>query len=169
MRRATDRILSAVEIASMTVALTCLFLIMASITADAFGRYFLSAPIVGQYEFTALYLMVIMTFMGLSRTQALGGHVSITVLAELLAALPWRLPARFSALVAAAAWGLVAVLSGEEALARIAARTTTFGAVQFPTYLSYCWVPIGTGILTLRLIHQAIWPVHDGTELQDYE
>lgn len=169
MRKTTDRILSAIEKTAMAIALTCLALIMFSITADAFGRYFLNAPVRGQYEFTSLYLMVIFTFMGLSRTQALGGHISITVLATLLAGVPWQLPARIAALIAAGAWGLVAVLTGEEALARIAARTTTFGAVQFPTYLSYCWVPLGTGILALRLLHQTIWPIYDGTEVQDYE
>ena len=159
MRKATDRILSAIEIAGMSLALLTLFLIMISITADAFGRYFLHTPITGQYEFTALYLMVIMTFMGLSRTQALGGHIAISILSPVLSRLPFQLAARLTSLLCLIAFGLMTWLTGDEALSRIAARTTTFGAVQFPTYLSYCWVPIGVGILTLRLFHQVIWPV----------
>lgn len=169
MKRITDRILSAVEIACMSLALLTLFLIMMSITVDAFGRYFLNAPLKGQYEFTALYLMVILTFMGLSRTQSLGGHVAISVMEPILEKIPFRLVARAVSLASAIAFALVTWLTGEEALARIAARTTTFGAVQFPTYLSYCWVPLGTGILTLRLLHQAIWPLPPQAKQADYE
>lgn len=169
MRQATDRILSGIEIAGMSLALLTLFLIMASITADAFGRYFLHTPITGQYEFTALYLMVIMTFMGLSRTQALGGHIAISILSPVLSRLPFQIAARLTSLLCLIAFGLMTWLTGEEALSRIAARTTTFGAVQFPTYLSYCWVPIGVGILSLRLLHQTIWPVAHKGESADYE
>lgn len=169
MRKATDRILSAIEIAGMSLALLTLFLIMISITADAFGRYFLHTPITGQYEFTALYLMVIMTFMGLARTQALGGHIAISIMAPTLSKLPFRIAARLTSLLCLIAFGLMTWLTGEEALSRIAARTTTFGAVQFPTYLSYCWVPIGVGILSLRLLHQTIWPVAYEGQSADYE
>ncbi|MCI5074144.1 TRAP transporter small permease [Oricola sp.] len=169
MRKATDRILSAIEIAGMSLALLTLFLIMISITADAFGRYFLHTPITGQYEFTALYLMVIMTFMGLARTQALGGHIAISIMAPTLNKLPFRIAARLTSLLCLIAFGLMTWLTGEEALSRIAARTTTFGAVQFPTYLSYCWVPIGVGILSLRLLHQTIWPVAYEGQSADYE
>jgi len=172
MRQATDRILTAIEIAGMSLALLTLFLIMISITADAFGRYFLHTPITGQYEFTALYLMVIMTFMGLARTQALGGHIAISIMTPVLSKIPFQLAARMTSLLCVIAFGLMTFLTGEEALSRIAARTTTFGAVQFPTYLSYCWVPIGVGILTLRLLHQTIWPIPPkGEELEivDYE
>ena len=169
MREATNRILNAVELTGMALALLTLFLIMVSIAADAFGRYFLSSPITGQYEFTSLYLMVILSFMGLARTQALGGHIAISVMAPTLNRVPFRLVPRAMSLLAAAAFGFITVLTGEEALARIAARTTTFGAVQFPTYLSYCWVPLGTGILTLRLLHQCAWPVAEEQSHSDYE
>lgn len=158
MRHLTDRILSTVEIIGMAIALMALFLMMIGITADAFGRYFLHAPIKGQYEFTSLYLMVILSFLGLARSQALGGHVSIPVLAGVLARIPFALHHRLTALIAACAFAMVTWATGHEALARIAAKSTTFGAVQFPTYLSFCWVPVGTGLLTLRLLHQTIWP-----------
>lgn len=169
MKEATNRVLHALEITGMALALLTLFLIMISIAADAFGRYFLSAPLRGQYEFTSLYLMVILSFMGLARTQALGGHIAISVMSPTLDRIPYKLVPRIMSLFAAAAFGFITVLAGEEALARIAARTTTFGAVQFPTYLSYCWVPLGTGILTLRLLHQSIWPMDRELSHSDYE
>jgi TRAP-type C4-dicarboxylate transport system permease small subunit len=158
MRQATDRILAAAEYAGMAVALLALLLMMLGITADAFGRYFLHSPIKGQYEFTALYLMVMLSFLGLARSQAMGGHIAIPILEEALARVPLQLPQRLTALIAACAFAMLTWVTGHAALERIAARTTTFGAGQFPTYLSYCWVPIGTGLLTLRLIHQTIWP-----------
>lgn len=164
MREAIDRVLRVLEAIAMTMAVIAVLAMMASITLDALGRYLFNRPFTGQYEFTSLYLMVILTFMGLAHTQAVGGHISVPLFQGLVAKLPWKLPARLAALCAAVAFGFVTVMAGEDALAKIAARTTTFGAIQFPTYLSYCWMPVGTGLLTLRLIFQTVWPPEPAEE-----
>ncbi len=158
MKRSLDRLLSLLEMIAMTVAVAALVVMMLSITVDAFGRYFLNRPLQGQYEFTTLYLMVVLTYLGLARTQAIGGHIAVPVLAQLFDRIPGRPVQRLTALISVVAFGFVTVVTGHEALARIAARTTSFGTIQWPTYLSYCWVPVGVGLLTLRLAYQVIWP-----------
>lgn len=158
MKQTLDRFLSFFENIAIFAAATALLLIMFSITADAFGRYFLGKPFQGQYEFTALYLMVILTFLGLPKIQANGGHISVPIFRGFITAIPGRPVERFTALCAAIAFGYMTWWTGEEALEKIAARTTTFGAIQFPTYLSYCWVPVGTFLITLRLAYQSVWP-----------
>lgn len=164
MREAIDRVLRVLEAIAMTMAVIAVLVMMGSITVDAIGRYLFNRPLAGQYEFTSLYLMVILTFMGLAHTQAVGGHISVPLFQGLVAKLPWKLGSRLAALCGAIAFGYVTLMAGEDALAKIAARTTTFGAIQFPTYLSYCWMPVGTGLLTLRLLFQTIWPPEPADE-----
>ena len=158
MRQVTDRILSIAETAGMVASITALFLIMIAISSDALGRYLFSSPLTGEYEFVSLYLMVILTFLGLAKTQAAGRHVRVAILEPLLLKLPWVISHRLTALVTAVGFAILTVITGEEAVARFAARTTMIGVVEFPTYLSYCWVPLGSGLLLLRMIHQVIWP-----------
>ncbi|MFV0244355.1 MAG: TRAP transporter small permease [Qingshengfaniella sp.] len=161
MKQTLNRILSFLENIAIVISASALILIMVSITADAFGRYFLNKPFQGQYEFTSLYLMVILTFLGLAKIQAQGGHISVPVMRTMVARLPGKPAERITALAAALAFAFITIKTGEEALHKIAARSTTFGAIQFPTYLSYCWVPVGTGLLTLRLAYQTFWPRSD--------
>jgi TRAP-type C4-dicarboxylate transport system permease small subunit len=158
MKQILDRLLSLLENTAIVAAALAMLLIMLSITADVFGRYFLNSPIQGQYEFTSLYLMIILTFLGLSKIQAMGGHISVPLLSTAFSTLPGRPVERITAFLAALAFGYLTYVTGQEAWHKILARTTTFGAVQFPTYLSYCWVPVGTALITLRLAFQTVWP-----------
>ncbi|MDF0596594.1 TRAP transporter small permease [Psychromarinibacter halotolerans] len=166
MKQFIDRILSAFETIAIIAAATALLLIMFSITIDAFGRYFLNSPLQGQYEFTSLYLMVILTFLGMPKIQALGGHIAVPLFQGLISSIPGRPVERIIFLMSAAAFSYITWMTGIEALEKIAHRTTTFGAIQFPTYLSYCWVPVGTALITLRLLFQSVWPPepHTGPE-----
>lgn len=56
-----------------------IFIMMFYITADVLGRDIFSRPIPGTYEVSEM-LMVLVVFLGLAYTQAMGGHIRTEVL-----------------------------------------------------------------------------------------
>lgn len=164
MPRMLENGLSFFDRAFLIVAQGAIFLMMLSISADALGRYLLNRPLQGSFEFTSLYLMVILTFLGMPATYARGGHIRLDVLRPYLARIPGKPVERINALVAACVFGILTWYAGGEAISKFIERDTTFGIVQFPLYWSYVWVPLGCGALTLRLLVEVVFPPREGDE-----
>jgi TRAP-type C4-dicarboxylate transport system permease small subunit len=152
------RVLDLFDKAFMAVAMAALSVMALSISADALSRYLFNSPITGQYEFTRLYLLVILVFMALSRTYSLGGHVRLRLLERYLRRLPFGLAERLNAALAALVFGALAYVSAGEAVAKFAHGDKLFGAVQFPLYWSYVWVPLGCGLMAARLAAEVALP-----------
>lgn len=158
MPKILEKGLSALDRICLAVAQLAIFVMMLSITADALGRYFFNRPLQGSFEFTTLYLMVILTFLGLPATYASGGHIRLDVLRPWLMRIPGNPVERLNSLIAAGVFGFLAWYSGIEAISKFVERDATFGVIQFPLYWSYVWVPVGCGLLALRLAVEVIFP-----------
>lgn len=150
--------LAAFDTIFMRIAQLAMLVMMFGISADALGRYLFNTPLQGSFEFTSLYLMVIVTFLGMPATYSAGGMVRLEVLTRHLDRVPGRIPARVNALMAAAVFGFLAWHAGHDAIDKFIARDTTFGAVQFPLYWSYVWFPLGAALMTLRLAYEVVFP-----------
>jgi TRAP-type C4-dicarboxylate transport system permease small subunit len=146
------RIVTLFEKLFMAMAMMSMFVMMLSISADALSRYLFGRPITGQYEFTQLYLLVILVFMALPRTYVTGGHIRLKVLDNYRRKIPFNLSERINVVLGGIAFGAIAYISGLEAIEKFANQDKLFGAVQFPIYWSYVWVPLGSGLMALRLI-----------------
>jgi TRAP-type C4-dicarboxylate transport system permease small subunit len=157
------RILELFEKLFMAVAMISMFVMMLSISADALSRYLLGRPITGQYEFTQFYLLVILVFMALPRTYGIGGHIRLKLLDGYRRKIPFNLAERCNVMLAGIAFGAITYISGLEAIDKFANQDRLFGAVQFPIYWSYVWVPLGCGLMALRLIYEIVVPAqrHD--------
>jgi TRAP-type C4-dicarboxylate transport system permease small subunit len=155
---AIRRILDAGDLVFAGIAIFMLAAMVLSISVDAAGRYLFSSPLRGNYEFTSLFGMVALTFMAMPRTYSTGGHIRLEVFGPYLRRVPWNISERLNIAVGIAAFGLLAWVTGEEAIHKVAARETTLGSVQFPTYLSYLWIPLGSGWLFLRLCFEMFHP-----------
>lgn len=142
----------------MAIAVLAVVAMVLSITVDAAGRYIFNNPLSGNYEFTSLFAMVALTFMGMPATYAKGGHIRLVAFAPLLSRIPWRLSERLNVACALAAFGLLAWISGQEAIHKFTVRETTLGSIQFPMYWSYVWVALGSAWLTIRLIFELFAP-----------
>lgn len=153
----------------MAMAMISIFIMMLSISADALSRYLFGSPITGQYEFTQLYLLVILVFMALPRTYGIGGHIRLKLLDGYRRKIPFNLSERCNALLAAIAFGAVAYVSGIEAVEKFVNQDKLFGAVQFPIYWSYVWVPLGCGLMTLRLAYEIFAPTPFSDSRQEGE
>ncbi|MEO3387919.1 TRAP transporter small permease [Mesorhizobium sp. CAU 1741] len=165
MRSTLERGLSFFDRLCMALAQLAIFVMMLSISADALGRYLFNRPLQGSFEFTTLYLMVILTFLGLPATYASGGHIRLDVLRPWIARIPGNPVERLNSLIAACVFGFLAWHSGLEAIAKFADGDTSFGVIQFPLYWSYVWVPVGCGLLTLRLAVEIVFPRVDHEDI----
>ena len=152
------RILEQFEKLFMAVAMISMFVMMLSISADALSRYLFGSPITGQYEFTQFYLLVILVFMALPHTYGIGGHIRLKLLDGYRRRLPFNISERCNVMLAGIAFGAIAYISGLEAIDKFANQDRLFGAIQFPIYWSYVWVPLGSGLMALRLIYEIFVP-----------
>jgi TRAP-type C4-dicarboxylate transport system permease small subunit len=162
------RVLDLLERALMTVAGCMLVVMLVSLTADALGRYVFHHPLPGNFEFTGYFSMVMLAFLALPRNYAIGGHIKLEVMKPLLDRVPFQIPERLNALLAAIAFGLIAYYAGTEAIHKIEARETTIGIVQMPIYLSFVCFPLGCLILTLRLALEIFIPQDHG-QTEEFE
>lgn len=144
------------EKAVFWLGLTAIFLMMLSITSDTIARYVFRHAIDGAFEFTQNYLMVGAVFLSMSYTYKVNGHIRLELFNKLL---PQRikgilfypntvLPMMFFALIAYEGW-----LKTWEAWV---GNESLVGVVSWPTYLSYVWIPLGAGIMVLRLLLELI-------------
>lgn len=145
-----------IEDAAHAVGCVCLLAALLFMTADVAMRTFLGKTVAFQFELTEMFLMPALATLSLARVQRLGGHLAIDFvdlawtgrLAPLVVRLNTGLPALFFALLA---WQ-----SGKYALAAWTRNDTNMGAIDWPMYIAYASIPIGTGLLTLRLLAETI-------------
>lgn len=150
--------LERLERALMAVATLAAILMAVSISMDAVGRYVFHRPMLANYEFTSYFCMVAITFLGLPAVYAQGGQIRLTLLEASLERVPYDLSARLNSLLAFVAFALIAIYAGMDALEKIEMRETTFGAVQFPIYLSFACFPLGCAAISLRLLLEVFVP-----------
>lgn len=157
-----DHFLSWFDRLFLAVAQIAVAVMMIAVSVDALGRYLFDQPLQGAYEFVMLYLMVMLAFLGMPAIYAEGGHLRIDAFVPLLARVPGQIPERLNALFGVLVFGAASWVAGEVAIDKFVSRDATFGVISFPLYLSYCWVPLGFLLLTLRLLlHVACPPLRE--------
>lgn len=141
----------AVETACSRIAAGIIMVLMFLTTADVFGRYVLNSPIEGAFEGSEV-LMVGIIFLGIAYVQHMKGHVNVEV------ATSW-LPQRaqlgletFGYLVGFLIMAVIAWQSGALAWKAFVTHDHTHGLVRIPLWPGKSLIPIGTGLLCLRLI-----------------
>lgn len=138
--------------------LTCAALVamMLLITLDAIGRYLFITIFPDVFHFTELYLMPMVIFFAMAWVQRERGHVNVTLLSQLIPkpALSACLAVVFllSGLIA----GVMAYASWNAAWPHLENWRVTGGVVPWPTGLSRVVVPLGLGLLSIRLLADSV-------------
>lgn len=135
---------------------TALGAVLVLITTDALLRFVANETIEFQFEFTEMYLMPAMAALSLARVQRVRGHLAIEFVSlswlgpfgAVLARMNHALPALFFALLT---WQ-----SGKYAWAAWVRDDIFMGTIDWPMYAAYVSIPVGTGVLTIRLIVDAL-------------
>lgn len=158
MQLTAERLLDRFDSLFLLFCKLALIGMMLTTSVDAIGRYLFNSPLQGGYEMTSLYFMVVLCFLGIAPTYSAGGHIRLDLLRGPLARLPYQLSERINVVLAGAVFAAITWYVGVEAFHKIHTRATSFGVISFPLYLSFVWVPLGSGAMTLRLMVELVWP-----------
>jgi TRAP-type C4-dicarboxylate transport system permease small subunit len=152
------------EQAGMVVAGACVTAIMLVVCYDAGGRYLLGRPLSWSFDLVTNYLLVAAAWFAVAATFTSGDHISINLLH---AKLPRRARAVVDIACSACAILLFAGIAyGSAAHAHEAWSNHEFypGAIVWPVWLSYVPIPVGAGLLLLRLAHHVITLARSGED-----
>jgi TRAP-type C4-dicarboxylate transport system permease small subunit len=166
-----DVFLLKIERALVVVAAACIFAVMFIMVADASLRYLFRHPLEWAHKAIESYLVVFAFFLALPFTFRAGSHVAVDFL---ISAWPPRARSLVAAITLAISIFLFSLIfwkSGLEAIRAWQEGRVDFGYIAWPTWLSLMFVPIGTGLLIVRLLHVAFThaiAVWQGGPLLDY-
>ncbi|MCO5072196.1 MAG: TRAP transporter small permease [Rhizobiaceae bacterium] len=141
------------------VAGTFLLAAMIIVSADAAMRYVFARPLTFQFALTENYLLVGLILMALPWGFRTGGYIRIEALPSLL---PQPLGAgliRFGLLVSAGYLAALTFFSWQKFYSAWVNGEVVLGVIDWPVSLSWVWVPLGCGLLTIRLILRALGPL----------
>jgi TRAP-type C4-dicarboxylate transport system permease small subunit len=134
------------------IASIVLFVIMGVVASDVAMRYVFSHPFGWSYDLVSLYLSLALFYFCLSRTYAAHAHVGVDILHYYVSARTRRVFALLSCLVSAPLFAAIAIVTLRRAVAAFAARDVIEGAIEWPTWAYIGLAPLGTALLTLRLL-----------------
>lgn len=155
MKRA-HRILLRIEVLLSAFSALSLLFIMLAISADAFSRYFLNAPIQGTLEVVGRYLMVAAYFFILSLSYTGNAQIRVDFL---IRNFPKRIAHLVEMLVCMSTtilFGLIGWLAATEAIDSFLKGEITSGSIGFIIWPSTAFVAVGSTLLVLRMIVDAI-------------
>jgi TRAP-type C4-dicarboxylate transport system permease small subunit len=145
-----------------------MFAIMVIVFADVAMRYLLNSPLAWSYDLISLYLMVAVFFLALSATQRDGHHVRVDIL--LVRCRPrvrHAMELLGNALTAVVMFAIV-VQGSFKVRDSWQGDAVVAGAIPWPTWATAVFVPIGAGLLLLRLLF-SLWSlaaaIADGSEV----
>jgi TRAP-type C4-dicarboxylate transport system permease small subunit len=142
------------ELLSLIAAIV-LFAVMAIVATDVLMRYALNRPFGWSYDLVSLYFTLALFYFCLSRAYATHAHVGVDILHYYVSNRTRRVFVLIGCLLSAPLFITIAVLTLRRALAAFAAQDVIEGAIEWPTWAYIALAPLGTGLLTLRLLADA--------------
>lgn len=159
--RGVDTVLRWVETLAMLIAAVFLLLIMVLVSLDATLRYAVNMPLAFQYPLTEDYLLIGLVCFTLAWGFRTGGYIRINGIAARLPPLFAQVLLRVGLLVSAGYIGALAWKSNQFFLGLVATGERNIGTLSMPVWISWVWVPVGLGLLFLRLVICAIGPADE--------
>ena len=140
----------------MGYASACMVMvIMGFVSSDVVGRYFFNHPIPGTYEFSEVLLALII-FLAFPHVQYLKANIAIKILSD-------RYPPRateifniFCLLLGIVTFGLIAIQGAALFIHSWEVHEVSEGTIPFPVYPFKLFVPVGFGLLVLRMVIQLL-------------
>lgn len=144
-------VLGAVERVAMGLVMAMLFAVMVIVAADVLMRYAFNRPFSWAYDLISLYLMAGIFFLALSQTYAAGAHVNVDILPQVMP--PWlnRICECVITATALVVFALITRFGFDRAVTAYMSADVMAGAIAWPTWLAIALMPLGAGLLCLRL------------------
>ena len=151
-----EKALALLERALTVVAVTCLFAIMLLVVADVFMRYVVNRPFSFTYDLIGVYLLAAVFFLSLSDTLRENAHVSVDILVHHFSPAGRRLSEIMTSVVGLFVFVLMCQVGFQRALEAYQQNDVLAGAIPWPTWISAALVPLGCGVLAVRLALQLV-------------
>jgi TRAP-type C4-dicarboxylate transport system permease small subunit len=155
IKRANDA-LATVERALTVIAVIFLFVIMVLVVADVFMRYAMNRPFTFTYDLIGLYLLASVFFLTLSDALREHAHVRVDILLSRFPSAGRRFSEIVTALTGLFVFVLISKIGFDRALENYRENDVLAGAIPWPTWMSAALVPLGCGVLVLRLALQLL-------------
>jgi TRAP-type C4-dicarboxylate transport system permease small subunit len=162
-----DRLLRPMEDAAMIFAAVVTFITMILVSVDALMRYLFNAPLSFGYYLTENYLMIAMMTMPLAWGFRTGGYIRIEGMVQRLPSRALQRLIRAGLVVSSAYVAVLAWVAGAHFLEAYRTGEVDPGLIDWPVSWSWVWVPLGCGLLALRLLITAFGPVEPLEEHHD--
>lgn len=148
-------LLARIETAFTAAAQLSLVIIAVVVVADVIARYAFNSPLAFADGLTESYLIVAVVYFALSSGEAAGVHVRVTVLTRIMPPTVARALRCVTLLLSAAYFAGITAFSGLEAWQSWKIHETSTGLIPWPLYVAYTIVPVGTLLMTFRLLRKA--------------
>lgn len=136
----------------LRISQLALLIMMVLTSFDALSRYFLKNSITGAYEVTEYYLMIMLVFLSISYVQRVEGHIRLDIFYSKFPKLCKKFINITIYLLAIFYFFYIGYEGLEMTLNALKNKLVMSGLINFPLWLSYIWVPIGSFIIVIRFI-----------------
>jgi TRAP-type C4-dicarboxylate transport system permease small subunit len=142
---------AAIEKAASSVAAAFMFAIMMIVFCDVIMRYAFNKPFSWAYDLISLYLMAGVFFLVLSEAYASRAHVSVDILQQKFSPRMIRVSEIVTCIVGIVVFSLITYLGCLRAIDSFRSSDVMAGAIPWPMWPSIGLVPLGSGLITIRL------------------
>ena len=156
MRRRLDAILTMAENLCGTLAAIGLGGIMLIVASDVALRYGLGRPWPWAYDVVSIYLTVSVFYLALSRTLREHGHINVDLLRSRMGVRAKHGLDLLTCVLSAVFFAILAMLTLRLTWSQFAADEVISSYMDWPTWLSTVFVPIGTILTILRLAMSSV-------------
>ena len=151
-RRVVDRI----DDVLMVVGCLMLFALMFVVVGDVVLRYLFNAPLQWSYEVISSYLMPGLFFFAASHTLKAHAHVAVDIVHNYVSRRTRYVLEALVSVLAAPVFLYCTFVSARNTWDDLATAATSTSGLALPTWTISLMLPIGFGLLTLRLFINAI-------------
>lgn len=151
---AIDRALSRIESVTDYLAASAMFLTMAIVVGEVIARYLLNAPLAWAYDVLTLYVMPAIFFFGLPGSYTRNAHIAVDILVQRLAPMPLAVTTLLVRLGALVLFACLFYFGAGYTLESYRAGDTFRGVLAFLAWPSALLVPVGCGLVLLRMLGQ---------------
>ena len=150
------RVIDLVDTALMSVGCLMLFLLMMVVVADVSLRYLFNAPLTWSFEIISSYLMPGLFFLSASHTLKAHAHVCVDILHNYVGRSTRYVFEAIGSVLAAPVFALATVVSAQNTWKDFQSGAASSSGMELPTWTVSLMLPLGFGLLTLRLVLHAI-------------
>lgn len=143
--------MTALEKLLVWVASLALLVLTGLTTADALGRYLLNSPIPGTGEIIEDYFMIALIFLPLSYSFMQEGHVHVTMIERYFPPNLKRAVGKLNLLLSFVLFALIVVAGWARFVEAWRIEEISTSSVGYPMWPCYVMVPIGCGLLCIRI------------------